>query len=619
MNKKRKNKIIILSFLVALEIISIFFTIKTFHNFKLNNKNIRETQVENTNNGMFAIFYENEDGEYVQDTTNNFLSKNGYSFNKDASGCLDSNDNEVAVEFDYNESNGVTVKTNKAVYCYLYFDKIEKQYIQWPWDDDTILCTDANVEIAHAPLFDTTQYLHNSENWEYNNITIKSNEECVVAGSEENKIYESCIEPAAGFAWTDWSEKDNEIKKIKWKKCKETYLNISTDEVLLAPCFQHPIAFTYYGGELDFIIDNPNIATVINEGNNILVTGKGVGSTTIKVQLKSDGNILKEKTINVEVKNGSPLLHNLHLYGLNTTVSGNMYRYTGSNATNYAKMLGSNELYRIIGVVAEDDSNTGVMKNDIKLIKQKAIGLSNWGSPGVYYPGSNQPYHCSSGGCNPDNETEYISALNIDLNNPNAEDAFVFKTNLGKNAWYNKVKSVKWYNGIVRNSNDDVYCGKDGEISVEEMCINGINATNVGNIYATEKKHITRQAFPIGLVSLSDYYFATSSNNNWFHELIKYSDNPVNYEEAVWILNQGDLYPHYSTGHIGSEFSAEYMSWGIVLTDSLHLPVVNKYLAGVVQAQVHPTFYIDDVLVVGGRGTENDPFILVYNKTCTTS
>ncbi len=71
-----------------------------------------------------AIYIEDNKGNYIEQENSNY-PKTGYVFNNDLSGCIDTNGNEVEKILDYEENVGVSINTNRTVYCYLYFDEKE--------------------------------------------------------------------------------------------------------------------------------------------------------------------------------------------------------------------------------------------------------------------------------------------------------------------------------------------------------------------------------------------------------------------------------------------------------------------------------------------------------------
>ncbi len=117
-----KNRIYIILIIVILTIVSSIFLI----NNKLSDKETQLDEVKLVNNnssksGMFAIMLQEENGEYKQSTKNDFPTE-GYNYNADKSGCIDSKGLAVANVLTYTDKK-FSVRTNQAVYCYVYFDK----------------------------------------------------------------------------------------------------------------------------------------------------------------------------------------------------------------------------------------------------------------------------------------------------------------------------------------------------------------------------------------------------------------------------------------------------------------------------------------------------------------
>ncbi len=109
-------------------VIFICISIFVFGLFKLFNKEKIELDnvildINNSKDNL-AIYVEDNKGNYVEYENNNF-PKNGYVFNKELSGCIDTYGNDVKDILNFEEGIGVSINTNKTLYCYLYFDEKE--------------------------------------------------------------------------------------------------------------------------------------------------------------------------------------------------------------------------------------------------------------------------------------------------------------------------------------------------------------------------------------------------------------------------------------------------------------------------------------------------------------
>ena len=111
-------------------VIFICLSIFIFGSFKLFNKEkvVLDDVVLDINNSKdsLAIYIEEYDEEgnasYVESDSNTFPLED-YVYNKELSGCLDSNSNEVegALKYDYTKSE-LNLRVNKPVTCYVYYD-----------------------------------------------------------------------------------------------------------------------------------------------------------------------------------------------------------------------------------------------------------------------------------------------------------------------------------------------------------------------------------------------------------------------------------------------------------------------------------------------------------------
>ena len=129
----KKIKVIVITLLILLEIVSTYLMYRSFNNKNvvLDNVKLKST---NKNNGL-AIMIEQEDGTYKESSSNAWPEEMMY--NEEKSGCIDSNGKKIENSLTY-EGGIATVNTNTTSYCYLYFDLIK--------DDVTIAVSTDGVE-----------------------------------------------------------------------------------------------------------------------------------------------------------------------------------------------------------------------------------------------------------------------------------------------------------------------------------------------------------------------------------------------------------------------------------------------------------------------------------------
>ena len=124
--KKHSNKkinFLLIITLIVVEIISLFLTVKSFLN---KNNSIDKINTDYNSGEMFAILVENDNGEYIESTALSWPSNDTYSYNASRSVCINSKGETIENALTFNRSsNEARIKTQEAVYCYLYFDKIK--------------------------------------------------------------------------------------------------------------------------------------------------------------------------------------------------------------------------------------------------------------------------------------------------------------------------------------------------------------------------------------------------------------------------------------------------------------------------------------------------------------
>ena len=96
----KKNKKIILTILILMEIVMGYTTIKTYQN-----KNIDTVKEEsNIKKDKYAMYVDNGDGYHIYNE-NKFPSITEYVLDKDKSNCVDNNDNEIINQVNLKRKN----------------------------------------------------------------------------------------------------------------------------------------------------------------------------------------------------------------------------------------------------------------------------------------------------------------------------------------------------------------------------------------------------------------------------------------------------------------------------------------------------------------------------------
>ena len=127
MKEKFKKSVIVVTLLVV-EFISIFLAWKSvsYKETKIDEVKLKDNVVNNKSKKGLAIMLNNGDGKYTESKESSWPTE-GYLYNNEKSGCIDTLGNTVKDVLTYNQlTNKLSLRVNKKVYCYLYFDKKEK-------------------------------------------------------------------------------------------------------------------------------------------------------------------------------------------------------------------------------------------------------------------------------------------------------------------------------------------------------------------------------------------------------------------------------------------------------------------------------------------------------------
>ena len=224
-----------------------------------------------------------------------------------------------------------------------------------------------------------------------------------------------------------------------------------------------------------------------------------------------------------------------------------MYRYIGTDVNNYVSLDGI--LYRIVGVTSEENQILGLNINQIKLIKENSIGNHYWNSVG----------------------TENISWENSDMNEYLNGESVLGNTEIIPSDWINKIDSVKWNIGDV--------------LEFE-------NASVIANL---ESSLVTENNFQIGLMYLSDYYYANNNNgtvNCGYSECFSW----LNLNLYEWTMSR----------------------YGFIISDNVNRAWMIGSNTGVGQAdvihgfsEIRPVFYLTtEVEYIGGSGSISNPILI---------
>ena len=336
-------------------------------------------------------------------------------------------------------------------------------------------------------------------------------------------------------------EKDlyNKFQKMENRSEGQIYIDINQTRYDFNTDNLFPIEYseTVNGIKIGNEVGIESNITIVN--NNIDQTGINNGDITLTYEVT-------EFNCEVELEKkqlGEYLLSN-PTTGLDTTTSySGMYRYIGTTANNYVKI--GDVLYRIIGVTSEANSTLGLAANQVKVIKATNIGTHQW--------------HTSySSDTKWESSTMYTYLQNDVLSN----------TSYIPSGWSNKISSVKWNIGDVQTY------------------------TNGDTVYGLEDNTQTTNTSKIGLMYLSDYYYAYNAGGTTNCGSTACTNWLTDTSNATWTMSRYGGSSYYNAWYVSTNGSVD--SWNLNDTGA-----------------VRPVFYLStSVNWKSGTGASGDPFII---------
>lgn len=282
------------------------------------------------------------------------------------------------------------------------------------------------------------------------------------------------------------------------------------------------------------------------------------------------------------------------------STSDNNIRYVGSNPKNYVSF--NNELWRIIGIFNVSNGSTTTKR--IKLIRDDILlnaswdssasninngnGINEWSQSDIknmlneYYVGISS----SCKYCNGDSQSSCSKYCSTDIKKIDSESL-------------NMIENAVWNIGAIPYDDSpgdeiasvlDAYNKEKGNRTGKQCSGSGTNGNCSDSV-----KRTTKWTGKIGLISMSDYGFASTDNN--CHNNITYNENCKNNN---W-LNNGKTY------------------WTITPRDSTYFANAGWYVNtnqisdNVMSAikGIRPSVYLkNNIVITEGTGTSSDPYKL---------
>ena len=562
-----------------------------------NNNEIVSNKKEIVNNSFLTLMLEQEDGTYLESTSNTWPEGN-YVFNSTLSRC----ENGGELEFD-RETNRVILYNNKSDACYVYFDlynlvEISNVVANTTYNSITLTVTTSGgenpVDRYYFSIDGGLSYEEsNTSSYTFNNLT--ENHEY------EIKVY---VKDTAGYDSNEYSLTATTDAYVNPRVNSVTVTNTTTNSITVsvnASGGTNSISRYYYSsnGGSSYANTTSNTYTFTNlspgQTYNIrvyVVDTNGIQSNVYPLSVQTDDGVLLADYIKgLYTSQGANGIY-YHTSSLANGAGDNSYRYSGANPNNYvcfgsdASTCPSDNLYRIIGV----------FEDEVKLIKADYTTTSQTGSGGAYYGAYSSSTSYYKGDMNTSNIATYywnLSGSNtwssISLTTTNLNTTFL--NSFEDNTWKDKIVSHTWKVGGMTYQN--------GYSS---------NAKTAYNYEVGSNSSSTIWSGKIGLMYVSDYYYGASPTYWTYpgYTSSSYPDSNGNYGSSYdyraatgsnWMymgLNEWTI-SNYSSSTAGAS--------GVGYSGT----VIN-YFANTSFA-VRPSFYLNsNVTYVSGTGTESDPF-----------
>ena len=551
----KKKLLLISSVLLTLSLVTIVF----FNSMGNKENNIiksfnKDNQILKEN--MITMMYETEAGsgnyELTQDTT---WPESDYVFNSELSGC------ENGGELTWNSTNHtVNLLTNTPDRCFVYFDKYSGV-----WIDNVEISEITGNKItlnvnATSDNGTITTYFYSINNSQYMEST--SN---IIQITDLNKVTEYNIKI---YAVDDTNTRSN-IYTIDATTTADSgpsinfvlVSNVTENSITLNVSAVNPSTIAKY-----YYSINNNTYT---ESTNSVFTFTGLNqNTTYNISVYIEDNQGQQSSIySMQISTISKVLLADYIQGLYTTdgtnglyyhdgsgtygsmeAEDNSYRYAGANPNNYicfgasSGSCSSDNLYRIIGIF--DNNSDGIY--NLKLIKNASLGNYTWTD---------------------------------DLFNNTLNENFLYN-NLDS-TWSNLIITNLWKTGGTYDSMDITYYGAKEAYDNE-----------VGNSF------IRAEAFKIGLMYVSDYYYGDLGNYWTYKGNVIVGNDPEydltrNYNWLDFGQNEWTITPNSSNAFYISSSGNVYSS---------NYPEDEEFV-------IRPTFYLNsNVEYSSGTGTQSDPY-----------
>ena len=544
-----------------------------------NNNEIVSSKKEIVNNSFLTLMLEQEDGTYLESTSNTWPEGN-YVFNSTLSRC----ENGGELEFD-RETNRVILYNNKSDACYVYFDlynlvEISNVVANTTYNSITLTVTTSGgenpVDRYYFSIDGGLSYEEsNTSSYTFNNLT--ENHEY------EIKVY---VKDTAGYDSNEYSLTATTDAYVNPRVNSVTASNVTNNTITVsvnASGGTNNVSRYYYssngGSSYANTTSNSYTFTNLSPGQtyNIrvyVVDTNGIQSNVYNLSVQTDDTVLLADYIKgLYTSQGTNGLY-YHNSSLANGAGDNSYRYAGANPNNYicfgstASTCPDANLYRIIGVF--DDQ--------VKLIMADYPTTSQTGTSGAY----STTYANSGWSTSYYKGDQSTSSIGVYYWNPS-----------GTNTWSSSTLTTTNLRDTFLNTFSSTY---QEDIASATWYVNGYS-TNSATPATWHDNESTGTPWTgkIGLMYVSDYGFA-ASNSAWTTNMDSYNSSSI--------TSNNWMYMGLTEWTISRYSSYTYSAYRVYYSGSVSGDYVSKYSMNAVR----PSFYLESsVSYASGSGTATNP------------
>ena len=609
----RKNIRLIIPILIIVELSFIFLTFMSYQN-----KVVESKETSKIDKEKFAMYRENMDGEYEKiETTNGMTDR--YSLNPTKTLCTDTNKEEVKDIISFSNSK-ITVKTNKTVFCYLYFDMLKDLTINVSTDgvDNTVPTTLGYTKTINCNNGSTPTWNYKYNRLEFGNVLGKE-EVCNLTYTKDNNTYQTLrdvvenddeiVHETANIVSLDaqWAPLEQEeykdyvegwggsFRHFQFEFEEESKKWVST---MTADSSNQSATFDFYvsdPGYYKLCYDIPSTSSGTATRNYIIYTYSSSTNTKIYVYSNTYNGPKKSECVDYGYLNpGSEILVYAVYYTDNTSLwlekenslvnSSAGYRYEGANPNNYIWF--NDERWRIIGSIPTKIAEDGTHENLVKIIKDTPLtylgysqvdnsylGRTNW-DDNTLFSLLNDYYY----GAKDATGKEFINNYPICVHDSIRPNCNYLNNGIKPDSDYGKmVEEVYWDTGVTSP---------------------GITASEM---YSRERINQSVKGY-VGLMSASDYGFASSAS----HETTLNIYNNTSHTKNNWLYNYGE---EWLISQRTFPRSGDDILFSLNPTSEVTSNQWSSY-----GKNIRPVVYLDSsVYVTDGDGSYSNPYYIRMN------